>query len=182
MASQPTSPRATVLALLGTFKSLDFKTLVSLIHPDAVWTMHPASLGFPAQSRDSQGERLAHMYESGILDSFPVNPLEVIESVTRDEKTGKEKGMVTVHAEGEVILSEKIKRLLEGDEEGAKLLRQADEKGGLKNEYLFVITFEGSAEDGGGKIERVQEWLDAEKTRVLMQVLKTSTALLHRGK
>ncbi|KPI45537.1 uncharacterized protein AB675_466 [Cyphellophora attinorum] len=182
MASQPTTPRATALALLETFKTLDYNTLISLIHPDAVWTMHPASLGFPPQSRDSQGQRLAHMFESGILDSFPVNPLEVIESVTKDEKSGNEKALVTVHAEGEVVLSEKVKGLLEGDEEGKTLLRQARENGGLKNEYLFVITFEGSAEDGGGKIERVQEWLDAEKTRVLMGVLKTSTALLQSGK
>jgi hypothetical protein len=182
MATQNT-PRAKALTLISTFRALDAQSLVTLLHPSCIWTMFPTSLGFPSQTRDEQGKRLAEMYGSGLLSSFPVTPLEVIESVTQDGKA-----MVTVHCDGGIVLSDQARALLLEDEEGAQLLngRNAESKAGkvdVRNEWQFTFFFEGNAEEnGGGRIERVWEFLDGEATQHLVKVLGRATALMGVGK
>ncbi|KPI45896.1 uncharacterized protein AB675_372 [Cyphellophora attinorum] len=181
MATQNT-PRAKALTLISTFRALDSQTLVVLLHEKCVWTMFPTSLGFPPQTRDQQVSRLGEMYSSGILASFPVEPLEVIESVTQDGKA-----MVSVRCDGGIVLSERTRALLAEDKEGAQLLsgRNADSKAGrvdVRNEWHFTFFFDSSPEqDGGGKIERVWEFLDGEATQHLVKVLGRATTLVQGG-
>lgn len=176
--TQPSTPRAKALALLACFGTLDTATSISLRTDDCTWKMLPSSLGFSEQTNASFAKRMSGM--TAFLDSFPVTPLDVVESVSTDPATGARKPMVSVHAVAEVMLKPEAKKLLEEDEEGGKILEEGKKNGGLKNEYQFIFTFEGEGQDD--RIEKVVEWLDADRTKVLMGVFARSVALVTGGK
>ena len=110
-----------------------------------------------------------------ILSAFPVTPLDVVESVSLNGQP-----IVTIHATGTPILREEVRQLLVKDEEGRGLLDTAvelgDGKGGLVNEYLFVVTFE-AGKGAKARIEKVVEFLDVRRTLALLGVLGRARVL-----
>jgi hypothetical protein len=136
LLSMKSSLRAIALAFCAAFEMLDLDTLLALRTPDCRHTIAPSSLNF---GRDMSNEQWAVHFSllRGILLSFPVTPIEILENKMAQQ--------ITIWATSNATF-------LEAAKTGNSTIDWS-----FHGEYIFILFLNPE----GDKIQRIIEFVDS---------------------
>lgn len=142
----------TALRYISAFKTLSIPTFLALKTPGCMHSFRPGSLSISSEAPRDNASFAAHLTGlKAVVEAFPVTVREIFE----DDAQNK----VVVWATGVPKFYDEV----------------IDEPLGdwvYEGEYVFML----SMEEGGGRIERVVEFLDSKGTERLLGLVKRAKA------
>ncbi|ETI28735.1 hypothetical protein G647_01186 [Cladophialophora carrionii CBS 160.54] len=142
--------RQTALALLDTFKDLDYEANIALRTADCQHTFAPASLGIGAKNNEQFESHMKSVQR--VIEGIPVTAKQIYEG----------NNQITVWATGRTKFKEAAKA------------SDPDLDWSYEGEYIFIFTFN----DAGDRIQHILEFLDSKKVEEARRLIQIAEGAL----
>ncbi len=140
--------RQVALALLDTFKNLDYEANVALRTPDCRHSFAPASLGIKEKNNEQFAAHLQSMQKT--VEGIPVTAKQIFEG----------NNQVTIWATGDTKFRAEVKAA------------EPEVDWTYQGEYIFIFTFN----EAGNKIQHILEFLDSKKVEDARKLLSIAAS------